>query len=114
LNKSQLGNLEESSDNASTRLGSQHGAERTLTSGRTNGELLSLASTGFDVFVTVDKNLAYQQNAATLPIAVVVLDALANDLSSLLPLIPGLERALGSLAPRTLVRVSVDSYQSFK
>src|ERR1700689_2366816 len=26
LNKSQLGNLEESSDNASTRLGSQHGA----------------------------------------------------------------------------------------
>jgi hypothetical protein len=31
LNKSQLGNLEESSDNASTRLGSQHGAERTLT-----------------------------------------------------------------------------------
>src|ERR1700722_20161004 len=33
LNKSQLGNLEESSDNASTRLGSQHGAERTLTIG---------------------------------------------------------------------------------
>jgi hypothetical protein len=31
LNKSQLGNLEESSDNASIGLGSQHGAERTLT-----------------------------------------------------------------------------------
>jgi hypothetical protein len=75
-------------------------------SGRTNGELVSLASMGFDVFVTADKNLAYQHNAATLPIAVVVLDALANDLSSLLPLMPGLERALGSLAPRTLVRVS--------
>jgi hypothetical protein len=35
LNKSQLGNLEESSDNASTRLGSQHGAERTLTEQQT-------------------------------------------------------------------------------
>lgn len=31
MNESQLGNLEESSDNANTRLGSQHGAEPTLT-----------------------------------------------------------------------------------
>ena len=78
-------------------------------SGRKNGELLSLAASDFDVFITVDKNLPYQQNEATLPIAVVVLDALTNDLSSLLPLVPALEKALGNLAPRTFARVSVDA-----
>jgi len=78
-------------------------------SGRKNGELLSLAAAEFDVFVTVDKNLPYQQNESALPIAVVVLDALSNELSSLLPLVPALERKLDALAPRTFVRVSVDS-----
>jgi hypothetical protein len=35
-----------------------------------NGELLSLASAEFDVFLTVDRNLAFQQNVAGLGIAV--------------------------------------------
>jgi hypothetical protein len=78
-------------------------------SGCKNGELLSLAAADFDVFITVDKNLPYQQNAAALPIAVVVLDALSNDLSSLLPLVPAMERTLGTIAPRTFVRVSIDA-----
>jgi len=73
--------------------------------GRKNGELLFLAAADFDVFITVDKNLPYQQNEATLPIAVVVLDALTNDLSSLLPLVPLLEITLDSLAERRFVRV---------
>jgi hypothetical protein len=34
-----------------------------------NGELLSLAAEHFGVFVTVDRNLAFQQNIAGLPIA---------------------------------------------
>ena len=40
-----------------------------------NGELLALASERFDVFVTVDRNLSYQQNVQALPIAIVVLHA---------------------------------------
>jgi Domain of unknown function (DUF5615) len=36
-----------------------------------NGELLALASNEFDVFVTVDRNLSFQQNIASFPIAVV-------------------------------------------
>jgi hypothetical protein len=76
-------------------------------SGRKNGELLSLASADFDAFITVDKNLPYQQSESTLPIAVVVLDARSNDLSALLPLVPARERTLAALAPRTFVRVSV-------
>jgi predicted nuclease of predicted toxin-antitoxin system len=38
-----------------------------------NGALLRLASTQFDVFLTVDSNLPYQQNAALFPIAVIIL-----------------------------------------
>jgi predicted nuclease of predicted toxin-antitoxin system len=34
-----------------------------------NGKLLALASTKFDVFITADRNLEFQQNLAHLPIA---------------------------------------------
>ena len=74
-------------------------------SGVKNGKLLALAATDFDAFVTVDKNLPHQQNLATLPVAVVLLDALSNDLPALLPLVPNLERALLSLKARTYVRI---------
>ena len=42
-------------------------------SGVKNGRLPALAANEFDAFVTVDKNLPYQQNLTTLPIAVLVL-----------------------------------------
>ncbi len=44
-------------------------------SGIKNGKLLALAAGRFDVLVTVDKNLSYQQDTRNLPVAVVVLDA---------------------------------------
>jgi len=74
-------------------------------SGVKNGRLLALAAADFDAFITVDKNMPYQQNLASLPISVVLLDALSNELTALLPLVPNLERALSSLTPRTYVRV---------
>jgi hypothetical protein len=40
-----------------------------------NGALLTLASRHFDVFVTVDRNLSFQQNLDGVSIAVVVLQA---------------------------------------
>jgi predicted nuclease of predicted toxin-antitoxin system len=74
-------------------------------SGVKNGEMLALAAADFDAFVTVDKNLPYQQNIKGLPIAVVVLDAASNDLHILLPLIPELERRLAMLVPRACLRI---------
>lgn len=74
-----------------------------------NGALLALAAKDFDVFITVDKNLPYQQNLDTLPIAVVVLYARSNELPHLLPLVPKLEEALATLRPRSLVKVGVDN-----
>jgi predicted nuclease of predicted toxin-antitoxin system len=75
-------------------------------SGVKNGKLLALAATEFDAFITVDKNLPYQQNLTALPVAVIVLDTLSNELAALLPLVPVLERALASTKPRTYMLVS--------
>ena len=75
-------------------------------SGVKNGKLLALAGTEFDAFITVDKNLPYQQNLATLPVTVIVLDAPSIELSALLPLVPYLERALTSLKLKTYVRIA--------
>jgi predicted nuclease of predicted toxin-antitoxin system len=73
--------------------------------GTTNGKLLALAATQFDVFITADKNLQHQQNLQNLPIAIVVLSGRSNALPALLPLMNRLERALATLAPRSLVIV---------
>lgn len=75
-------------------------------SGVKNGRLLGLASLEFEAFITVDKNLPYQQNLDALPIAVIVLDASSNQLESLLPLLPHLEEALIDLVPNSCVLVS--------
>ena len=64
-----------------------------------NGELLALASERFDVFVTADRNLSYQQNVRTLPVAIVVLRAKTNRLADLLPLVPNLLAAISSTKP---------------
>ena len=74
-------------------------------SGIKNGKLLALAATEFDAFITVDKNLPFQQNLEQLPIALVVIDAVSNELSVLLPLVPALLRELASLKPQTYTLV---------
>jgi hypothetical protein len=55
-----------------------------------NGALLALAAQQFDVFVTVDRNLSFQQNIVSFRIAVVVLQARTNRLADLRPLVPKL------------------------
>jgi hypothetical protein len=59
-----------------------------------NGELLTLASAQFDVFLTVDRNLSFQQNLPALAIAVVVLRATSNRLAELRKLVPQLLASL--------------------
>ena len=55
-----------------------------------NGELLALAEKDFDVFVTVDRNLSFQQNLPKYNVAVIVLRAQTNRLRDLSPLVPKL------------------------
>lgn len=78
-------------------------------SGIKNGKLLALAGSRFDAFITLDKNLPYQQNTARLPIAIFVLDAVSNELSYLLPLLPKLEGALEKLLPGSYVLIATDA-----
>ena len=66
-----------------------------------NGELLALASQQFDIFVTVDRNLSFQQNLAGLPMAVIVLQATSNRLADLRPLVPSLLAAIKAYQPGT-------------
>lgn len=70
-----------------------------------NGELLRESAARFDVLLTADQNLEFQQKLTTLPIAVIVLIAESNRLESLEPLVLGVLDALAKLQPRTVVRV---------
>lgn len=72
-----------------------------------NGELLARAADRFDLFLTADQNLRYQQNLSTLPLAVVVLIAKSNRLQDLRPLLPELEVSLNTLNACTLVEVRI-------
>ena len=53
--------------------------------GISNGELLALAAPEFDVFVTVDQGIPFQQNLASLDIAIVSMVARSNDIADLRP-----------------------------
>jgi predicted nuclease of predicted toxin-antitoxin system len=75
-------------------------------SGIKNGELLSLASEAFEVFVTVDRNLPFQQDVHSFPIAVIVLEAKTIRLADLKPLIPQVLSVISGARPRGIHRVS--------
>ena len=67
-------------------------------SGVKNGKLLALAATRFDVFVTMDQNIEFQQNLATLP-------AHSNRLEHLEPLVQEILKELNHIQPKSLRRV---------
>ena len=72
---------------------------------RENGELLRLAVGQFDVFLTVDRNLSYQQDVGQLDIRVVVLVARSNRLADLQPLMPQVLETLKTALPRQVTKV---------
>ena len=67
-----------------------------------NGKLLGLAAAEFDVFLTMDQNLEFQQNLTTLPIAVLVVEAVSNRMEDLIPLVPGILEELDNIPPKSL------------
>ena len=76
-------------------------------SGKKNGELLQLmAGQTFDVLLTVDQSIRYQQNLQAAGVAVLVLIAPSNRLADLAPLIPSALAALGSIKPGDVVEVN--------
>jgi uncharacterized protein DUF5615 len=73
-----------------------------------NGALLTLASQHFDVFVTLDRNLSFQQNLDSFSIAVVVLKAKTSRLTDLKPLIPNLLVVIESAQSGTAKFIDAD------
>lgn len=73
--------------------------------GLKNGVLLRTASAEFDVFLTGDQNLQFQQNLASLPLAVIVLVAFNNRLATLLPLVPEVLQTLQVIQPGQVLKV---------
>ena len=64
--------------------------------GLDNGELLARAEKEFDVFITVDRNLTFQQNLPKFDIAVLVLRTRTNRLKDLIPLVSKIIDALNN------------------
>lgn len=63
-----------------------------------NGQLLALAEAEFDVFITVDRNLSFQQKLPQFEIAIVVMIAPSNRLTDLKPLVPEVLAILATVA----------------
>ena len=74
--------------------------------GKKNGELLLLAEkSGFEIFLTLDRGVEYEQNLKGREIAVVLISAKSSRLADLLPRIPAILTALRSVRVGRLVRV---------
>ena len=71
-----------------------------------NGKLLRLAESAFDVFVTIDSGIQYHQNLLTVQIGVVVLMSSDNTIETLQSLVPSMLKAIDSIQPGQIVRVS--------
>ncbi len=75
--------------------------------GKKNGELLSLAeSAGFQVFVSLDQGIEYEQNLSVRKVALILLRAKSNRLADLIPLASKMLLVLESIDVRQIVKIS--------
>jgi predicted nuclease of predicted toxin-antitoxin system len=70
-----------------------------------NGELLMLAEGRWDVLLTSDRNIKYQQNMIGRSMSTLILRAKSNRMKDLLPLMPACAEALLSIRPGRVVEV---------
>jgi len=82
-----------------------HTVEDAGLKGLENGDLLSAASGAYEVLITVDRNIPYQQNIAGLNIAILILAAKRNSYARLKPLIPRALSALETVKVGDVIRI---------
>jgi len=75
--------------------------------GKKNGELLTLAERRWDVLLTTDRKIEYQQHMIGRKIGILVLRAKTNRLQDLLPISPTCVQALLSIRPGQVVEVAM-------
>lgn len=77
--------------------------------GKQNGELLRLAESDFDVFLTNDQNMEHQQNLNRFNLAFIVLAGPTNNIDDLKPLMPGANKILKTIQAGEIVYIAADS-----
>ena len=70
-----------------------------------NGELLRRMIGHYDVLITMDRGIEFQQPISTFPFGVVIAHAASNRLQHLRPLIPAMLAAIASTTPGRIQRV---------
>jgi hypothetical protein len=84
-----------------------HTAEWAGFKSHSNGALLKAAEeAGYDVLLTVDHGLTYQNNFTDRRIAVVAIRAKTNQLEDLVPLVERISEVLAMICPGEIVRVA--------
>jgi hypothetical protein len=74
--------------------------------GLKNGDLLIAAETAkFDVFLTVDQGIEYQQNLTARKISIIILRARSSRLTELLRLVPACLAGLASIQPGQILKI---------
>ena len=74
-------------------------------SGKKNGDLLRSANDQFDVLLTVDKGIKYQNNFTGLNIAVVIMEVNSNRLSDIVPILSKVKDAIRGIPVGQIVKV---------
>lgn len=76
--------------------------------GKKNGELLKLmVENGFDVLVSIDKNIDKQQNITKYPLTLIILNALNNKIQTLSPFLPKIKELLNSELRKGIIKVEL-------
>jgi hypothetical protein len=70
-----------------------------------NGKLLALAATAYDVFLTADQNIEFQQNLSKLPVSSLVMVLVNNRIETIARLLPEVLVALDQVQPKTFTKV---------
>ena len=74
--------------------------------GLKNGDLLTAAETAkFDVLLTMDQGIEYQQNLTGRSIAIIIFRTKSNGLKDLLPHVPACLGYIESIQPGQIVRI---------
>ena len=73
--------------------------------GITNGELLRRMGREYDVLVTMDRGIEFQQNLTSLNVGVLLIRAPSNRMAHLQPLVPAILGALPALKAGELHRI---------
>jgi predicted nuclease of predicted toxin-antitoxin system len=70
-----------------------------------NGELLTLAESRWNVLLTSDRNIKYQQNMTGRSVSILILFAKSNRMKNMLPLMPECAEALLAIPAGRVVEV---------